>query len=100
MSLQGREVYDFGPFTVEPKERTLLRDGQAVPLPPKAFDLLVVLDQVDSPWEELRRMDDVLWSYTERSGVTVSAWPVSVAEFEHPTTPVLIRASAEAVPVG
>src|SRR6266849_4278666 len=43
MSLQGREVYDFGPFTVEPKERTLLRDGQAVPLPPKAFDLLVVL---------------------------------------------------------
>ncbi len=64
------------------------------------LDLLVVLDQVDSPWEELRRMDDVLWSYTERSGVTVSAWPVSVAEFEHPTTPVLIRASAEAVPVG
>ena len=43
MSLQGREVYDFGPFTVEPKERTLRRDGQAVPLPPKAFDLLVVL---------------------------------------------------------
>lgn len=43
MSLQGREEYDFGPFTLDPKERTLLRDGQAVPLPPKAFDLLIVL---------------------------------------------------------
>ena len=34
---------EFGPFRLEPAERRLLRDGQQVPLPPKAFDVLVVL---------------------------------------------------------
>jgi len=63
------------------------------------LDLLVVLDELESPWVELRRMDEVLWRHTERSGVTVSAWPVSIAEFDHPTTPALIRARSEAVPV-
>lgn len=63
------------------------------------LDLLVVLDEVDSPWDELRRMDEILWRHTERSGVTVSALPVSAADFEEPTAPALIRARAEAVPI-
>jgi DNA-binding winged helix-turn-helix (wHTH) protein len=41
MSLPGRRC-DFGPFCIEPKGAPA-RDGQAVPLPPKAFDLLVAL---------------------------------------------------------
>ena len=64
------------------------------------LDLLVVLDKVDSPWDELRRMDEVLWRQTQRSGVTVSALPVSAPDFDQPTTPVLVRARAEAVAVG
>jgi predicted nucleotidyltransferase len=64
------------------------------------LDLLVVLDDVVSPWEELLRMDDVLWRHTQRSGVTVSALPVAAAEFDAPSTSALIRARAEAVPVG
>ena len=43
MSLQNRRLYEFGSFRLEPAERRLLRDGEEVPLPPKAFDLLVVL---------------------------------------------------------
>jgi DNA-binding winged helix-turn-helix (wHTH) protein/Tol biopolymer transport system component len=43
MSLQDRRLYEFGPFRLEPAERRLLRDGEEVPLPPKAFDLLVML---------------------------------------------------------
>ena len=33
----------FGPFSLDVAQRTLARDGQVVALPPKAFDLLVVL---------------------------------------------------------
>jgi eukaryotic-like serine/threonine-protein kinase len=35
--------YRFGPFRVEPLERRLMRDDAALPLTPKAFDLLVAL---------------------------------------------------------
>jgi predicted nucleotidyltransferase len=62
------------------------------------LDLLVVLDSVGDPWEEHRRMDEVLWHHTLASGTVVSAMPVSRARFESPDEPVLIRARAEAIP--
>jgi DNA-binding winged helix-turn-helix (wHTH) protein len=43
MSEQVKESYGFGPFALDVGERRLLRDGEPVQLPPKAFDLLVVL---------------------------------------------------------
>jgi predicted nucleotidyltransferase len=63
-------------------------------------DLLVVLDELASPWTELRHMDSVLWRHTERSGLTVSAFPVSRSDFDRGDSPVLIRARREAVPIG
>jgi predicted nucleotidyltransferase len=62
------------------------------------LDVLVVLDEVASPWVELRRMDELLWQHTEASGIVISALPVGRAEIEHPSSPVLVRAVAEAVP--
>ena len=38
-----QEIYEFGPFRLEPAERTLLRDGAVVALTPKVFDMLVIL---------------------------------------------------------
>src|SRR5262245_48067843 len=38
-----KHIYEFGPFRVDSAERVLLRDGEVVPLPPKAFDTLVLL---------------------------------------------------------
>ena len=35
--------YEFGAFRLDVAERLLLCDGQAVPLPPKIFDTLLVL---------------------------------------------------------
>lgn len=35
--------FEFGPFRLDPTERTLLRDGAPVPLLPKSFDALLVL---------------------------------------------------------
>jgi tetratricopeptide (TPR) repeat protein len=37
------EIYQFGEFTLDVAERTLTRNCQAITLPPKAYDLLVVL---------------------------------------------------------
>src|SRR5260370_27201931 len=45
ITMGRRHFYEFAPFRVEPEERALLRDGQIVPLPPKAFDVLLVLIQ-------------------------------------------------------
>jgi DNA-binding winged helix-turn-helix (wHTH) protein/Tol biopolymer transport system component len=35
--------YRFGPFLLDPEKRLLVREGEAVSLPPKAFDLLLLL---------------------------------------------------------
>src|SRR5262245_36120926 len=43
MSQQPRHIYEFGPFRLDEAEHLLLRDGKAVPLTPKAFDLLLAL---------------------------------------------------------
>ncbi|HEV2487491.1 MAG TPA: winged helix-turn-helix domain-containing protein, partial [Terracidiphilus sp.] len=38
-----RQLYGFGPFRVDPEKELLLREGEAVPLAPKAFQVLLVL---------------------------------------------------------
>ncbi len=43
MSRQVKQLYEFGPFCLDPAEHTLLRDGRPIPLRPKVFDLLLVL---------------------------------------------------------
>ena len=65
---------------------------------PGEFDLqlVVVLTDLRSPWEELHRMDEVLWRHTERSGLTVTALPVDPSELASPSTALLARAVAEA----
>ena len=37
------EIYEFGPFRLEPAERKLTRGGEVVTLTPKVFDMLVML---------------------------------------------------------
>src|ERR1051325_2629267 len=45
MSGQENYLYEFGPFRLDPVKRRLLRDGEPVPLTPKAFDTLLALVQ-------------------------------------------------------
>ncbi len=40
---EGKHVYEFGPFRLDPAERRLLRNNQTVLLAPKAFDTLLLL---------------------------------------------------------
>ena len=43
MSLTEKEMYEFGPFSLDPAERIISRDGTPLPLTPKVFDTLVCL---------------------------------------------------------
>jgi DNA-binding winged helix-turn-helix (wHTH) protein/TolB-like protein len=43
MSLQQKHFYEFGRYRIDAREHLLLRDGEVVPLAPKAFDLLLAL---------------------------------------------------------
>jgi Tol biopolymer transport system component/DNA-binding winged helix-turn-helix (wHTH) protein len=45
MSGQEKQLYEFGPFRLDPFKRRLLRDGEPVPLTPKAFETLLALVQ-------------------------------------------------------
>jgi predicted nucleotidyltransferase len=63
--------------------------------PESDIDLLVVLDRVDSPWDELRRMDEVLWRHSYQNAAVISAVPVAERELDDAARPLLIRARAE-----
>ena len=43
MSHEAKELYEFGPFRIDPDKETLLRGGEPVPLTPKTFQILLVL---------------------------------------------------------
>ena len=68
----GMDLYEFGPFRLDPRQRLLLRDGKPIPLQPKAFETLLVLVRNS---EKLVSKDELLsavWSNTfvEESNLT------------------------------
>jgi hypothetical protein len=68
--------------------------------PESDIDLLVVLDRVDSVWDELRQMDSVLWRHSFDNDTVVTALPVAKRDVEERKRPVLVRAQAEGLLVG
>ncbi len=63
----AQHCYEFGPFRLDAAERLLLRDGEPVLLPPKAFDTLLVLV---ANCGHILRKDDLL----------KAVWPETVVE--------------------
>ncbi len=53
MEKKLKGLYEFGDFRLDAEERLLLRVGEVVPLPPKAFDLLLAL--VEQPGHLLEK---------------------------------------------
>ena len=45
MGNEVKQLMEFGPFRIDPAQRLLFRDQQPISLPPKTFDLLLVLAQ-------------------------------------------------------
>ncbi len=73
MIRQSRHIYEFGPFRLIPEERQLLRDGQVVPLTPKAFDLLLVLVENSGHLIEKEELMKRVWpdSFVEEANLSV-----------------------------
>lgn len=59
------------------------------------IDLMVVLDRVESRFEEVYRMSDVLYRHSLANGIRVSALAVSADEVAHPSLGVVLNALDE-----
>ncbi|HET6781257.1 MAG TPA: winged helix-turn-helix domain-containing protein [bacterium] len=75
----------FGAVTLIPEERLLLRDGQPVPLTPKAFDLLVVLATNPGRLLTKEHLLDAVWTDTtvEESNLSYYVFAIRKALGEH-----------------
>ncbi|HSE37812.1 MAG TPA: winged helix-turn-helix domain-containing protein, partial [Blastocatellia bacterium] len=71
-SKQAKRLYGFGPFSIDATERVLLRDGQVVPVTPKAFDLLLVLVENSGHLVEKDELMWLLWpdTFVEEANLT------------------------------
>ena len=68
--------------------------------PESDIDLLVVLDRVESVWDELRRMDPVSWRHSFDYDTVVTALAIAEDDLEERRRPVLVQAQAEGLSVG
>lgn len=64
MSEQKPHLYEFGPFRLDPLKRRLLRDGEALRLTPKAFDLLLALVEESGRTVEKDALLERVWAGT------------------------------------
>jgi DNA-binding winged helix-turn-helix (wHTH) protein len=61
MDRQTQQLYEFGPFRLDPAERLLLREGRPVRLTPKAFAVLVMLVERGGRLVERGELMEALW---------------------------------------
>lgn len=69
-----KHLYEFGCFQLDPPERLLLCDGQPVPIPPRAFDLLVFLVERSGHLVEKEELLKAVWhgSFVEEGNLSVT----------------------------
>src|SRR6266571_8629933 len=73
MLLQIQEIYEFGPFRLDPSEGRLLRGEQIVALTPKAFETLSLLVQKSGHLVKKDELIERVWHDTivEESNLNV-----------------------------
>jgi Tol biopolymer transport system component/DNA-binding winged helix-turn-helix (wHTH) protein len=66
------EIYEFGPFRLEPAERKLLRGSEVVALTPKVFDMLVMLVRNNGHLLDKEELIRALWpdSFVEEGNLS------------------------------
>lgn len=74
MRMKTGSFFEFGDFRLEGAERLLTREGRAIPLPPKAFDLLVYLVQNHGRLVTKDQIMQAVWpgSCVEEANLTVT----------------------------
>src|SRR6266550_1928008 len=88
MSRQVNQLYEFGRFRLDPAEHMLLRDGQAVPLRPKVFDILLVLVENSGHLVEKEELLENIWpgQFIEEGNLNKNISMLRQALGESPTT--------------
>ena len=61
MSDAARQVYEFGPLRIDTGDRLLTRDGQLIPLPPRAVETLLALIGGDGRVMEKDELMEIVW---------------------------------------
>ncbi len=81
MSRQTGGVYVFGPFRLDPAEKTLWRDGRPVPLTPKAFDTLLILVEKSGRLVEKDELISRLWpdSFVDENSLSQNVYLIRKA---------------------
>jgi TolB-like protein/Flp pilus assembly protein TadD len=71
MGQQGKHLYQFGPFRIDSNERLLRRGTEAIPLPPKAVETLLVLAASGGRVVEKDELIKTLWpdTFVEEGGL-------------------------------
>lgn len=72
MSARPQHLYEFGRYRLDTAEQLLLRDGEPVPLTPKAFETLVALVERNGHLVEKDELMRLVWSdaFVEESNLT------------------------------
>ena len=73
MNGRPKVSFEFGKYRLIPAERLLLKDGSPIQLPPKAFDILVVLIENAGELVDNKHMLEVVWpdSFVEEANIQV-----------------------------
>src|SRR5262245_39818971 len=87
MSNAAGHVFEFGPYRLDTGRRLLLRDGEVVPLTPKAFELLSVLVENSERVVEKSELMERVWpdSFVEESNLTQSVFMLRKALGDTPS---------------
>ena len=77
----ARKVYEFGPFRVDTADRLILRDGQSIPLTPKAFDTLTALLESGGRLIEKEELIKRVWpdTFVEEGNLAHNIWTIRKA---------------------
>jgi len=63
--------------------------------PESAIELLAVVDPLNDPWQEKRRMERIVWRYSMRHDTVITVVPVSPGDILRADTPYLARSVGE-----
>lgn len=79
-------IYEFGPFLLDEKERLLTRNGNAVPLTPKVFDILLLLVQNSGSLVSKQSLLSKIWpnAFVEEANLNVNVATLRKALGERP----------------
>src|SRR5579862_7224842 len=93
MTSGQKHMYEFGQFQVDSQERLLLRNGEVVPLPPKAFDTLVLLVRNSGHALDKTALMKELWpdTFVEEANLAQHISLLRKALGENPTEPQYIE---------